>query len=85
METVTHGKRDRGPGANAPATSRAASIQVALEVVGVAPDVRHALRGLCIATGLQVLQSGGECETRSRATWARSREEEHPRGRGVDS
>lgn len=45
-----------GPAAN-PQPPGSVSIQVPLPVLGVLRDVRRAFHGLCISTGLQVLQA----------------------------
>lgn len=48
---------DRRKTRRQPPTSRSVSIRVPLPVLGVLRDVPHACHGLCISTGLQVLQA----------------------------
>ena len=50
-------KHDRRKASGQPRSSRTATIQVPLPVLGVLNGVREALHGLCITTGLQVLQA----------------------------
>ena len=50
-------KHDRRKASGQPQSSRTATIQVPLPVLGVLNGVREALHGLCITTGLQVLQA----------------------------
>ena len=50
-------KHDRRRTRRQPPTSRSVSIQVPLPVLGVLRDVRQAFHGLCISTGMQVLQA----------------------------
>ena len=50
-------KHDRRKRSSQPPDSRTASIQVPLPVLGVLNGVREAFHGLCITTGLQVLQA----------------------------
>ena len=50
-------KHDRRKTSGQPPSSRPVTIQVPLPVLGVVNGVREAFHGLCIATGLQVLQA----------------------------
>ena len=50
-------KHDRRTRSSQPPSSRTVSIQVPLPVLGVLNGVREAFHGLCITTGLQVLQA----------------------------
>lgn len=50
-------KHDRRKTRRQPPTPRSVSIQVPLPVLAVLRDVRQAFHGLCISTGLQVLQA----------------------------
>ncbi len=50
-------KHDRRRRSSQPPSSRAATIQVPLPVLGVLEGVREAFHGLCITTGMQVLQA----------------------------
>ena len=50
-------KRDRRTSRRQPPNSRSVSIQVPLPVLAVLGDVRQAFHGLCISTGMQVLQA----------------------------
>ena len=50
-------KHDRRTARRQPPTSRSVSIQVPLPVLAVLGDVRQAFHGLCITTGIQVLQA----------------------------
>ena len=50
-------KHDRRKRSSQPPSSRTVSIQVPLPVLGVLNGVREAFHGLCITTGLQVLQA----------------------------
>ena len=51
------GKHDRRETSGQPPDSRPVTIQVPLPVLGVVHGVREAFHGLCIATGLQVLEA----------------------------
>ena len=50
-------KHDRRRTLRQPPSSRSVAVQVPLPVLGVLRDVRQAFHGLCISTGLQVLQA----------------------------
>ena len=50
-------KHDRRKTSGQPPSSRPVTIQVPLPVLGVVNGVREAFHGLCIATGLQVLEA----------------------------
>ena len=50
-------KHDRRTSRRQPPTSRSVSVQVPLPVLGVLTGVRQAFHGLCIRTGMQVLQA----------------------------
>jgi len=56
------GKHDRRTSRRQPSTSRSVSIQVPLPVLAVLGDVRQAFHGLCISTGMQVLQAMQEAD-----------------------
>ena len=49
-------KHDRRKASGQPRSSRTATIQVPLPVLGVLNGVREALHGLCITTGLQAAE-----------------------------
>ena len=55
-------KHDRRPSRRQPPSSRSVSVQVPLPVLAVLGDVRQAFHGLCIATGMQVLQAMQEAD-----------------------
>ena len=55
-------KHDRRTSRRQPSTSRSVSIQVPLPVLGVLTGVRQAFDGLCIATGMQVLEAMMEAD-----------------------
>ena len=55
-------KHDRRTSRRQPPTSRSVSIQAPLPVLAVLGDVRQAFHGLCIATGMQVLQAMQEAD-----------------------
>ena len=55
-------KHDRRTSRRQPPTSRSVSIQVPLPVLAVLGDVRQAFHGLCISTGMQVLQAMQEAD-----------------------
>ena len=55
-------KHDRRTSRRQPSTSRSVSIQVPLPVLAVLGDVRQAFHGLCISTGMQVLQAMQEAD-----------------------
>lgn len=55
-------KHDRRTSRRQPPTSRSVSIQVPLPVLGVLTGVRQAFHGLCIRTGMQVLQAMMEAD-----------------------
>ena len=55
-------KHDRQTSRRQPSTSRSVSIQVPLPVLAVLGDVRQAFHGLCISTGMQVLQAMQEAD-----------------------
>ena len=55
-------KHDRRTSRCQPSTSRSVSIQVPLPVLGVLTGVRQAFDGLCIATGMQVLEAMMEAD-----------------------
>ena len=55
-------KHDRRTSRHQPPTSRSVSIQVPLPVLAVLGDVRQAFHGLCISTGMQVLQAMQEAD-----------------------
>ena len=50
-------KHDRRKRSSQPRSSRTVSIQVPLPVLGVLNGVREAFHGLCITTGMQVLEA----------------------------
>ena len=50
-------KHERRKTSGQPPSSRPVTIQVPLPVLGVVNGVREAFHGLCIATGLQVLEA----------------------------
>ncbi len=50
-------KHDRRKRSSQPQSSRTVTIQLPLPVLGVLNGVREALHGLCITTGIQVLQA----------------------------
>ena len=50
-------KHDRRKRSSQPRSSRTVSIQVPLPVLGVLNGVREAFHGLCIKTGMQVLEA----------------------------
>ena len=50
-------KQDRRKRSSQPRSSRTVSIQVPLPVLGVLNGVREAFHGLCITTGMQVLEA----------------------------
>ena len=50
-------KHDRRKSSGQPPSSQPVTIQVPLPVLGVVNEVREAIHGLCIATGLQVLEA----------------------------
>ena len=50
-------KHDRRKRSSQPRSSRTVSIQVPLPVLGVLKGVREAFHGLCIKTGMQVLEA----------------------------
>ena len=50
-------KHDRRKRSSQPPSSRTVTIQLPLPVLGVLNGVREALHGLCITTGIQVLQA----------------------------
>ena len=50
-------KHDRRKRSSQPPSSRTVSIQVPLPVLGVLNGVREPFHGLCITTGIQVLQA----------------------------
>ena len=56
------GKHDRRETSGQPPDSRPVTIQVPLPVLGVVHGVREAFHGLCIATGLQVLEAMMEAD-----------------------
>ena len=56
------GKHDRRETSGQPPDSRPVTIQVLLPVLGVVHGVREAFHGLCIATGLQVLEAMMEAD-----------------------
>ena len=56
------GKHDRRETSGRPPDSRPVTIQVPLPVLGVVHGVREAFHGLCIATGLQVLEAMMEAD-----------------------
>ena len=56
------GKHDRRKTSGQPPDSRPVTIQVPLPVLGVVHGVREAFHGLCIATGLQVLEAMMEAD-----------------------
>ena len=55
-------KHDRRKTSGQPPSSRPVTIQVPLPVLGVVNGVREAFHGLCIATGLQVLEAMMEAD-----------------------
>ena len=55
-------KHDRPTASSQPPSSQPVTIQVPLPVLGVANGVREAFHGLCIATGMQVLEAMMEAE-----------------------
>ena len=55
-------KHDRRKTSGQPPTSRPVTIQVPLPVLGVVNGVRKAFHGLCIATGMQVLEAMMEAD-----------------------
>ena len=55
-------KHDRRKTSGQPPDSRPVTIQVPLPVLGVVHGVREAFHGLCIATGLQVLEAMMEAD-----------------------
>ena len=55
-------KHDRRTSRRQPPTSRSVSVQVPLPVLGVLTGVRQAFHGLCIRTGMQVLQAMMEAD-----------------------
>ena len=55
-------KHDRRKTSGQPPTSRPVTIQVPLPVLGVVNGVREAFHGLCIATGMQVLEAMMEAD-----------------------
>ena len=55
-------KHDRRETSGQAPDSRPVTIQVPLPVLGVVHGVREALHGLCIATGLQVLEAMMEAD-----------------------
>ena len=66
-------KHDRRKSSGQASSSQPVTIQVPLPVLGVVNGVREALHGLCIATGLQVLEAmmegtGRSCVARRGAT-----------------
>ena len=60
--STTRGKHDRRTSRRHPPNSRSVSIQVPLPVLAVLGDVRQAFHGLCISTGMQVLQAMQEAD-----------------------
>ena len=56
------GKHDKRETSGQPPDSRPVTIQVPLPVLGVVHGVREAFHGLCIATGLQVLEAMMEAD-----------------------
>ena len=56
------GKHDRRETSGQPPDSRPVTIQVPLPVLGVVHGIREAFHGLCIATGLQVLEAMMEAD-----------------------
>ena len=80
-------KHDRRKTSGQPPSSRPVTIQVPLPVLGVVNGVREAFHGLCIATGLQVLEPMMEAD-REVLCGAKGRHQvERPawRGGSVDS
>ena len=61
-------KHDRRKTSGQPRSSQPVTIQVPLPVLGVINGVREAFHGLCIATGLQVLEAMMEVD-RGRPVW----------------
>ena len=61
-------KHDRRKTSGQPRNSRPVTIQVPLPVLGVVNGVREAFHGLCIATGLQILEAMMEAD-RERPVW----------------
>ena len=55
-------KHDRRKTSGQPPSSRPVTIQVPLPVLGVVNGVREAFHGLCIATGLHVLEAMMEAD-----------------------
>ena len=55
-------KHDRPTASSQPPSSQPVTIQVPLPVLGVVNGVREAFHGLCIATGMQVLEAMMEAE-----------------------
>lgn len=55
-------KHDRRTTRRQAPTSRSVSIQVPLPVLAVLGDIRQAFHGLCISTGMQVLQAMQEAD-----------------------
>ena len=75
-------KHDRRTSRRQPPTSRSVSIQVPLPLLAVLSDVRQAFHGLCISTGMQVLQAMQEADRDARC--AARRDVTSPSGpRGV--
>ena len=84
---ATHGEHDRRKSSGQPPSSQPVTIQVPLPVLGVVNGVREAFHGLCIATGLQVLEAMMEADREALCGPKGRHQVERPswRGGSVDS
>ena len=80
-------KHDRRKTSGQPPSSRPVTIQVPLPVLGVINGVRESFHGLCIATGLQVLEAMMEADREALCGPKGRHQVERPawRGGSVDS